>query len=187
MVNTIRQELLEKYIYSLSPLKLGKLSVKDEYKPLTDYNKILNRLYLGNRHAAKDKEFFKTHKIKAVLNCTSDIHNHFKDDHTIEYMRIPVEDNLRESDFNKMTQFLPIMAEFIHKHVDLQKNNILLHCHAGRQRSAAGVVAYLMKHHNMSPKQACKFVLDKRPEAFHFGTSLNFSKSIISFKDIKSI
>jgi len=35
----------------------------------------------------------------------------------------------------------------------------------------------------MPVKQACKFILEKRPEAFHFGTSLNFSKSILSYKE----
>lgn len=183
MVNQVRQELLEKYIYNLSPIKLGKVSVKNEYTSLSNANKITNRIYLGNINAAKDKEFFKTHKIKAVLNCTTDIPNYFKDDPTIEYMRIPVEDNLRESDFNKMSTYLPVMAEFIHKHADLEKHNIFIHCLAGKQRSPSGVAAYLIKYHNMPVKQACKFILEKRPEAFHFGTSLNFSKSILSYKE----
>jgi hypothetical protein len=29
-----------------------------------------------------------------------------------------------------------------------------------------------------TPKQACKLILEKRPEAFHFGMSLNFEKSL---------
>jgi protein-tyrosine phosphatase len=51
----------------------------------------------------------------------------------------------------------------------------------GRQRSAAAVAAYLMKYHNMDPTQACKYILSKRKEAFHFGLSLNFEKSLIKY------
>jgi hypothetical protein len=34
---------------------------------------------------------------------------------------------------------------------------------------------------NMTPFQACKFIIDKRPEAFHFGKSLNFENSLLKY------
>ena len=153
---------------------------------LEKYTKILPKLYLGNFQAAKDPDFFKDKKIKAVLNCTKDIPNHFACKKDIEYMRIPVDDSLKETDIKKMYNFLPVIVEFIHKHVNLQGNNIFVHCYAGRQRSAISVSAYLVAKLGMTPAEACKFVMDKRKEAFHFGLSLNFEDSLNKYyKDLQ--
>jgi protein-tyrosine phosphatase len=174
-------DLLRKH----SPIKNG-LKIKNEDKPLEPYTKIISKLYLGNYQAAKDPEFFKEKKIKAVLNCTKDIPNHFACKKDIEYMRIPVDDSLRETDFKKMYEFFPVIVEFIHKHIVLQKHNILIHCYAGRQRSAISVAAYLVSKMGMTPADACKYIMDKRKEAFHFGLSLNFEDSLNKYyKDLQ--
>lgn len=175
---------LADFIRKHSPIKAG-LQVKDEDSPLTKYNKITDKIYLGNIQSANDKSFFKEKNIKAVLNCTRDIPNHFAHKN-IEYMRIPVDDSLKQKDFDYMYQFMPCIVEFIHKHTILQKNNILVHCYAGRQRSAISVAAFLVSHLNMTPHDACKMILEKRPEAFHFGYSLNFDQALNKFyKDVQ--
>jgi len=120
---------LADYIYKHSPVKKG-LDIKDHDKPLTKYEKITNKMYLGNYQAAKDREFFKSKNIKAVLNCTRDIPHHFVHKKDIEYMRIPVEDSLKEKDFELMYQYFPAIVEFIHKNVVLDGKNILIHCWA---------------------------------------------------------
>jgi protein-tyrosine phosphatase len=174
-------DLLRKH----SPIKNG-LKIKDEDKPLDKYSKIMSKIYLGNYQAAKDADFFKDKKIKAVLNCTKDIPNHFHNKKDIEYMRIPIDDSLKEVDIKKLYEFFPCIVEFIHKHAGIQKQNIFIHCYAGRQRSAGSVAAYLMAKYNMTPGDACKFIMDKRPEAFHFGLSLNFEDSLKKYhKDLQ--
>jgi hypothetical protein len=90
---------LAEFIRKLSPLKTG-LQIKDEDAPLAKYNKITDRIYLGNIQAAQDKNFFKEKNIKAVLNCTNDIPNYFQNSN-IEYMRIPVDDSLKQKDFDR--------------------------------------------------------------------------------------
>lgn len=167
---------MEEYLRKHSPLKKG-LVVKDEDRPIDNYSKIMDRLYLGNYLAAKDPEFFKKKNIKAVLNCTKDIPNKFRVDDTIEYMRLPVDDSLKDVDIVKMYNFLPAAIEFIHKHIVTQKHPIFIHCHAGRQRSAVCVLAYLTIKCGMSQKDAMDLMLKKRPEVFHFGLSYNFQKS----------
>ena len=171
---------LADFIRRHSPIKAG-MRIDDEDKPVTKYDKIMSHIYLGNFQAAKDRDFFKDKKIKAVLNCTRDIPNHFAHNKEIEYMRIPVEDSLKEKDYQLMYQYLPCIVEFIHKHAYIQKHNILVHCWAGRQRSAISVAGYLVAKHGMTPHQACKLVLDKRIESFHFGKSLNFNTSLTKF------
>jgi protein-tyrosine phosphatase len=102
-------------------------------------------------------------------------------------MRIPVEDSLKERDFELMHKFLPAAVEFIHKHADIQKENVFIHCYAGRQRSISCLAGYLMCKHKMTPHQACLYALKRRPEAFHHGLSLNFSKSLSKYyKDLKN-
>jgi protein-tyrosine phosphatase len=145
----------------------------------------MSKIYLGTIYASEDPDFFKNRNIKAVLNCSNDIPHSFKSK-DIEYMRIPVEDSLKIYDYNKMYHFLNIAADFIYKHAVLQKQAILIQCFAGKQRSAISVAAFLVKYHNMTPYEACKYIMEKRPEAFHFGLSLNFEQSLQEFyKDIK--
>jgi atypical dual specificity phosphatase len=174
----------------MSPLKHG-LEVKDEEKPYENYNKINSRLYLGNIYAAKSKSFLRKHKIRAVVNCSkvNDIPNYYPllDKHEIEYFRVPVDDSLKQIDFEKMLLLLPSAVEFIHKHVDILKRNIFVHCWEGKERSVTVVVCYLMKYHNMSPIEACKYVLKKRKESFHYGLSVNFESTILKYyKQISS-
>lgn len=174
------QPNLAEFIRHHSPLKAG-LKVKDEDKPVTNYNKIANRIYLGNYKAAKDPKFFKEKNIKAVLNCTKDFPNYFAGKkiggHEIEYLRIPVDDSLKERDFELMYKFMPLIVEFIAKQVDILGHNVYIHCAAGRQRSCIALSTYFVKK-GMTPHEACRLVLSKRPEAFHFGESLNFDQAL---------
>ena len=171
---------LADYIRKHSPIKPG-VRLENEDKPLTKYNKIMDKIYLGNFQAAKDREFFKTKNIKAVLNCTKELPNQFANNREIEYMRIPVDDSLKEKDYELMYQYFPVIVEFIHKHVVLQKHNILVHCVAGKQRSMISVAAFLVAKHKMTPHEACKFLLTKRPEGFHYGKSLNFDQALTRY------
>jgi protein tyrosine/serine phosphatase len=175
-------------IYKHSPIKRGVIVVKDEDKPYANYNKIMSKLYLGNIQASKDKDFFKLKKIRAVLNCSKDIPNSYQSGilqdgkiKEIEYLIIPIDDSLKEVYFEKAFELADLSAEFIHKYIDILKQPIFIHCFAGRQRSAQSIAMYLMKYHHMTPTQACKLILDNRPEAFHFGLSLNFESSIKKF------
>lgn len=173
------------YIRKHSPIKKGQ-RISDEDKPVSKYNKIMSRIYLGNYQAAKDKEFFEKKNIKAVLNCSKDIPHHFINHKDIEYMRIPVNDSLKSVDFEKMYNFIPAAVQFIHKHAVLQKNNIFIHCWAGRQRSCCLLASYLIYYHKMTPHEACHYISEKRIEAFHFQKSLNFDQALEAFyKDIK--
>jgi len=168
---------LAEYIRRHSPIKAG-MRIKDEDAPLAKYNKITNNIILGNFQAAKDKDLFKTHKIQAVLNCSKDIPNHYSQHKDIEYMRIPVDDSLKQKDYDLMFEYMPVIVEFIHKHACIANNKILVHCAAGRQRSAISVAAFLVAKCGKTPREACKIVMEKRPEAFHFGKSLNFDQAL---------
>jgi protein-tyrosine phosphatase len=143
-----------------------------------DINRIAPKIFIGNYHAARDKNVFDKYNIKAVLNCTKDLPNSFRNRSDIEYMRIPIDDSLKESDIVKLTEYFPVITRFIEKHANIQKHAILVHCVEGSQRSCASVVAYLMEMYGMDPYKACATVLSKRNKAFHHGNNVNFEKSI---------
>jgi protein-tyrosine phosphatase len=182
MLMNTKLRKLEMHMKRKSPIKRGIIKVIDEDKPLEDYSKMTNRIYLGNEKAAQNKKFFKEKKIRAVLNCSKDIDNFFEKDPKIEYMRIPIDDSLKEVDFKKFYNFIPVISEFIYKHADIEKHNIFIHCAQGRQRSIASFCAYLMSKKNLSTQRAMEYSLKKRLEAFHYGNSINFDKPLLKYE-----
>lgn len=145
-------------------------------------SEIIPGLYIGNMYAAADSNFFRTHSIGAVLNATPDVPHYFATQQgDVEYMRINVNDSLKTEDFNKMFKYFPSGVSFIYKNLNLEGKNVLVNCHAGMQRSAAIVVAYLMFIYKMPLRKAIDFVISKRPIAFSFGKSINFMPALTKF------
>jgi hypothetical protein len=170
-----------KLLLKHSPVKKGseKRIPKNMDKTLENYTEIVKGLWLGNYKAAKDKTFFTEKAIKGVLNMTEDLPNTFRDKKDIEYMRISVDDSLKEKDFKKMTDYIPVGVAFIHKQLILdRKRGVLVNCFAGRQRSACIVACFLMKYNGLTPSQAVSFITKRRLEAFYYGESINFEKSM---------
>jgi protein-tyrosine phosphatase len=145
------------------------------------YDEVIKGLFLGDMKAAKDNSFFRKHKIKAVVNCTSDVKNHFKCRDNIEYMRLPIEDSLNMKDLRKMLHYYLPAVFFIHKNLVLENKNVFVHCWQGIQRSASVVAVYLMTFHNMSKEDAYDYIIDARSQAFHNGESFNFDWSINNY------
>lgn len=170
----------EKKLMKKSPLKGGSIQVEDESVTYRPVDKITKRIWLGDYTTAKNKDFFKKNNIKAVLNCTKDVQNTFKTDESIEYLRIPVDDSLQEVDFKKMYYYFPIIIEFLNKTVNIEKKNVLVHCVQGKARSCIALAVFLVNE-GMKPEEALEYILKKRPDAFFFGTSINFNKSFVKF------
>jgi protein tyrosine/serine phosphatase len=147
------------------------------------YHKILPNLYLGNIESAENKKFIKEKKIKVIINCTTSIPNYFqfdKDFSDLEYFRIPVDDSLLDEDIELMAQSLSQYVKIINNAL-LQNKPVLVHCYAGRQRSACLIAAYLIYKYDYSIDQAYKYIISKRKEAFHYGKSYNFHKSLLNY------
>ncbi len=139
---------------------------------------VVPRLWIGDMFAAQDANFMKRNNIQAVLNATPDIPNLFAD-HGVEYMRLEINDNLEPIEIKKMADYLPHAISFIYKNRDIDNKNVLVHCHAGRQRSAACVAAYLKKvYDNKDIEEIIKFIVSKRPQCFHWGQSVNFWEAL---------
>ena len=140
-----------------------------------DADLIIPGLWLGNAKAAMDGDFLKENNIHAVFNCTKDqpFHSSVK-----KRYRVPVDDNLKHEEIRNMELWsYEIVYKLTKEH---KQGNVLVHCYAGMQRSAAVVAMYLIGNHRMKKDNAITYIKRKRPIAFW--PYVNFDKSIEDFQ-----
>lgn len=125
------------------------------------YNEIIPNLFVGDYHSTKYAKQF-----KMIVNCTK--HIPFPIVIDIDLIRVSINDS--EIETNALLQIAPGVIEKIHS--ALQRNKpVLVHCHAGMQRSCAIVAMYLMKYYTygskrITPEMAIRIIQSKRPIAF---------------------
>ena len=139
-------------------------------------NLIIPRLWIGSAGASKDTNFLKTNGITVVFNCTKDLPF---DSSIRRCYRVPIDDNLQRSELRNLELWsFEIVAKLS---VEYKAGNaILVHCHAGMQRSCAVVAMYLIATHKMSSDDAIAYIRNRRPVAFM--PSANFEPSIKGFE-----
>lgn len=136
-------------------------------QPIDSYNKITDYLYLGNIDSLKEQD-----KFYLIVNCTKHIPLATK---CKEIIRIYVDDHPTECD--NMMKFMnnTHVLEKIHQ-CRMNQQPVLIHCHAGMQRSAGVLACYLIHFYKMTPDEAIRFIKSKRPIAFY--PEANFMKVI---------
>ncbi|QKF94051.1 dual specificity phosphatase [Fadolivirus algeromassiliense] len=136
--------------------------------PENDANEIIPNLWLGNIKAAYNQEFLKTYNIKNVLTIMDDFDNKYKYN-SITYLVIPIKDE--HSCSKDMINIFNIATNFIYN--SLQNNEpILVHCKKGHHRSAALVVAFLIKYLNVDYLLALRYINYLRPCAVRRNTCM---------------
>lgn len=179
-------------------------------------DKIISRLWLGDHKSALDIDFLLNNNIDLIINCTpntkffyettdlnllnSNIATKLK---KIETYRIPVNDSLLESDFILMEKYFKIVIPLLLRKYTIEKKNILVHCYAGKQRSAIVVAALLkvlsdnnyisviprVKKSNLSKytrniqqyQNICNYIISKRFQAFTYGYRVNFESTFLRY------
>jgi len=142
---------------------------------------IVPRLWLGDKEAALDTGFLKREGITTVFNCTKD----YPFSPTIQRQyRVPVDDNLRKEELDNMRAWAPEIVSKVLREYDAG-NTILVHCHAGKQRSAAVMAMTLLAKTRQSADAAMAYIRQRRPVAFF--PQANFERSIRGFEtDLKA-
>ena len=115
-------------------------------------SKVLNFLYIGSRHHAKDKKLLAELNIKYILNCTpkrtddpeSGCPNFYEKDKMFVYKRIPLFDNKGEDILPYMEGAIRFIGEGQHY------GSVLVHCHRGISRSASFVIGYLIRQNELT-------------------------------------
>lgn len=171
----------------------------------TSVDEIIPGIWLGNYKAAIDIDFLKKNDINFILNCTPNmpLYNQIytpleiENISKIETYRIPVNDSLLERDFILMEKYFKIVIPLLVRKYTVEKQRILIHCHAGKQRSAivvAALLKVLLDHNYIKidpiPKNTTqttqlnniyKFLLEKRNQVFTYGLRINFEPTYRRF------
>ena len=135
-------------------------------------NEIVDNLFIGNIHASQ----LYSDKFALIVNCSKDIPFSLK---SRQKIRIPINDD--PSEMNTLLNYMKNtdVLQKIHYNVT-HKNPVLVHCHAGMQRSCAVVACYLIKYYkNITPQLAIEYIRSKRNVAFFGG--VNFLRTLEMF------
>ena len=119
-------------------------------------SQILKFLYLGNYKHSSDNKELKKLKINYILNCAIECHN-YNLPKNIKELHLKVKD----SETFDILNYFDTANEFINK-CKLMGGICLVHCKLGVSRSTTFVIAYLIKHANLTTDEAFAFVKSKR-------------------------
>lgn len=121
--------------------------------------RVTDHLYLSNARAANDASQLTANHITCIINVTESPRGSAPPP-GVHYTHIPVSDEpaARLCDhFDGVSDRIQAEAE--------RSGRTLVHCNAGVSRSAALVMAYLMKHRGATLLEAHGWVKDRRPMA----------------------
>jgi len=102
-----------------------------------------NKLYLTNYIGASNLEELQTNKITHIINITDIIENYFENH--FKYLKISIPDSHNIT----ITDYFPTTFEFIDNAIN-NGGRVLVHCFAGKSRSASIIIGYLMKQEKIN-------------------------------------
>ena len=146
--------------------------------PMPNAHEIIPNLWIGDVISSRDREFLTKAKINVVVNCTKDLpfeHDTNSIGQPIRYYRVPVHDNLDPKEIKRMAELLDEIIKMINYHYS-HGDKILIHCMAGRQRSAIVALAYHIRYHSGDFQTSLNLFRQKRPVVFF--PSMNFELSL---------
>ena len=121
-------------------------------------SEITSSLYLTSANGASNPTALRAKGITCIINISLSFQTPTPAKlHDVEFIRIAVDDI--------PTAQLGVYFDRIADKISSVKKNggkTLVHCYAGRSRSSASVIAYLMKHEHMTLKQAHAHVRARR-------------------------
>jgi hypothetical protein len=142
-----------------------------------DAHEIIPGVWLGNITASQDGEWLRANRIQTVFNCTKQIPFH----PTIpNQYRVPVDDNLQPAELKNMELWAPEIAYKMIREYRAGRP-MLVHCHAGRQRSAASVAFLLLLLTGRPLVQVMYLIQSRRPVAFF--PQPNFIQAMRAFEE----
>jgi protein-tyrosine phosphatase len=129
------------------------------YSNVHTISKIHTHIYLSSYKIANNKKLLKKYNIKNILTIMPDCYDcdKMKKYNGIDYLQISKNDHKDENlkdDFDKCFKFIDNAID--------KKENILIHCRAGKSRSPTIIAAYLIKKYNMTRDEALKYMKQHR-------------------------
>jgi PTH2 family peptidyl-tRNA hydrolase len=112
-------------------------------------------LYIGDISTVSNEKHLNTLGVTKVVTCCPDAVPAFDG---IEYLAIK-EDDQPHVDLKK---YFDQVTAFIHHAIDTERRTVLVHCMAGKSRSATFLLAYFMKYHGLTYEQAYEHIHSRR-------------------------
>ncbi|CAD8209249.1 unnamed protein product [Paramecium pentaurelia] len=136
--------------------KVKAFLVVKQLKEDSSPNLVIPNLYIGCLGTVLNKKKLYESQITHILSvCEMPIFPY----QTTEFKSLLI--NINDSVDQEIKSKFEMANDFIHSAI--QKNqNVLIHCFAGKSRSASFVIAYLIKYQQMTPLQALKLLQSKR-------------------------
>nr|XP_054752941.1 dual specificity protein phosphatase 14-like [Lytechinus pictus]XP_054752942.1 dual specificity protein phosphatase 14-like [Lytechinus pictus] len=121
-------------------------------------NEITNSLFLTSAYGVSSPTALRTKGITCIINISLSFQTPTPKLRDIEFVRIAVDDIPTA----QLGVHFDRIADKIYS-VKKSGGKTVVHCYAGRSRSASSVMAYLMKYEHMTLKQAHNHVKSRRP------------------------
>jgi protein-tyrosine phosphatase len=134
-----------------------------------DVNEIIPNLWLGNYKSAINKQFLDNYKITNVVTIMDNFYNKYRYGN-ITYMTIPVKDKFVCN--KNINDIFELSSSFIKKCLD-NNEKVLVHCARGHHRSAALVVAFLIKYKDADFIKCIEYINQLRPYALRRDTCMS--------------
>jgi len=141
-----------------------------------DVDEIIPGVWIGRWEVALNPTWLAAKGIKTVFNCSKQIPFHSS---IPRQYRIAVDDNLQPEEIQNMERWAPEIAFKILREFNAG-NPMLIHCHAGMQRSTTACAFFLMVLTGRPLIQVMYLIQNKRPIAFK--PSANFAKALRGFE-----
>lgn len=113
-------------------------------------------LYIGSVGAATNRKALEENNISHVICAAAGIAPVFSSA-GIQYLLLELEDYPSAD----ITRYLDVSSQYINNALKYH-GNVLVHCFAGRSRSAAIVAAYLIRYHQMTFEEAIQAIKSKK-------------------------
>ena len=126
-----------------------------------DYDHIVGHIFLGNMFSSYDRTLMSIHvnHVICLLENIDTQHPFCYNNDKITTLHLPIADHVK-------ADIIPV-CEKAYEYLDNARskgNNVLVFCMAGRSRSAAVIVYYLMKRYKMAYEEAYDFVERRRSQ-----------------------
>lgn len=139
---------------------------------------ILPNIWIGSHKDALNNKFIKNNHIQVIINCTKTIP--FSKLQNIKKIRIPVNDSLKDEDIELLYQYFDKTNKILNQTFS-SLTPVLVHCYAGKQRSATVIAAFIMEVTKLDKLDIIAMIKSKKNNCFT--PCINFSKSLDKFKN----
>ena len=121
---------------------------------------IESHLFCSGYHSAQNKSLLQSYNISHIINLTAHKYKNLHED-IVTYSSFSFSDH---ENFDLTTQLPPVL-EILNEKLSEHKN-VLVHCQKGISRAPSVIMAFLIKHRQMTFDESLKFVQKQNPEAY---------------------